>query len=296
MYALALQSTANGSFTAADTFQPSDNYIQDKKPQIPHVTSSSVLMVFFYVIDEISKLLQSYDPRKLIEKFEGLMASDIHGTKLLGDEINDLNKVDNPASLLRYASTWSDHSITKVLVSSCNEAMKLLDEFDSKLDLSQPISSYPIPPFSSDMIPPTTSTYTVLAIRYDQELYKCTLQCVYDVRSLIIEKCDITLHCLQLLAINSHLTIFYWTLPKSVVSLISSKVPEISECLYFHGILEILVYPTPLLSTSDDGRVGLLAFEMEIDKTDLDKNEVRKCCSCSLYDCNCIVCLQICPQ
>jgi len=281
-YVLALHSTANGSFAAADTSQSSDDYAQGKKAQIPNVTPSSVLMAFLHVIDDISELLQSCDPRKLMEQFEGLMASDIHGIKLLGDEINGFNKVDNPASLLCYASTWSDHSITNVLVSSCNEAVKLLDEFDSKLDLSQSISSYPIPSFSSDMIPPNTSTQTVLAIRYDQELYKCTLQCVYDVRSLIIEKCEITQHCLQLLAINSNPTIFYWTLPKSVVSLIGSKVPELSEHLYFHGILEVLVFPTPLLSTSDDGRVGLLAFEMESDESDLDKNEVSECCSYSL--------------
>ena len=226
-----------------------------------------MLIAFLHLIDDISKLLQSCDPRKLIEQFEGLMASDIHGIKLLGDEINSFNKVDSPVSLLRYASTWSDHSITKVLVSSCNDAIRLLDEFDSKLDLSQSISSYPIPPFSSDMIPPNSSTHTVLAIRYDRKLYKCTLQCLYDVRSLIIEKCDITQHCLQLLAVRSGPTIFYWSIPKCVVSLVSSKVQEHRGILYCNGIMEVLLYPGPLLATNDADQIGPRAFNVETKDT-----------------------------
>ena len=185
----------------------------------------------------------------------------------MDNEQDKLSKVSNSKSLLSYTSTWSDHSVMKVLISSFSGAVKLLDEFDSKLDLSQYISSYPIPPFSSDMIPSDTSTNTVLAIRYDQELYKCTLQCVYDVRSVMVEKCDITQHCLQLLAVRSTPTTFYWTIPKSVVSIVSNKVQEHSDCLYHNNILEVLFYPGPLLTTGHYARIGSLAFNVEVENS-----------------------------
>jgi len=268
----ALQPVANASL-ATDQIQSDDGYLQDKKVRTSVVTASA--LAFFNLIDHIKSLLSSIDPSNLIEKFKGVMASDIHGIKLFDDEIDIFSKLNSPVLLLSYRSTWSDHSIAKVLVSSCDEAVKLLDEFDSRLELnlSQSISFFPIPPFSSDMIPLDNSTHTILAIRYDQELYKCTLQCVFDVRSLMVEKFEITQHCLQLLAVRNDPTIFYWTIPKCVVSFVSSKVQEHSECFYLHGILEILVHSEPLPLTSDDAKIGSLIFEVE-SKSDLEKREV----------------------
>ena len=139
--------------------------------------------------------------------------------------------------------------------------MKLLDEFESKLDPLQSITSYPVPCLYSNMIPTDTSTYTILAVRCDKELYQCTLQYVYDVQSLMIEKCDITQHCLQLLAVRSDPTILYWTIPKCVVDLINTNVPLHSEYLYSRGILELVVYSELVLTTGDNVCLGLLAFE-----------------------------------
>ena len=67
------------------------------------------------------------------------------------------------------------------------------------------------------MIPDDTSSYTILAIRCYQEPYEPTLQDVYDMQSLITEVCDITQHCLQLLATRNNLAVIYWTIPKCVV-------------------------------------------------------------------------------
>ena len=102
---------------------------------------------------------------------------------------------------------------------------------------------------------------TVLAVRCDKELYWCTLQYVYDVQSVMIEKCCITQHCLQLLAVRSDPTILYWTIPKCVVDLINTNVPLNCEYLYSRGILEMLVYPDLLLTTGDDVVYGSLAFQ-----------------------------------
>ena len=159
--------------------------------------------------------------------------------------------------------TWNNYSILKAISHCSNEAIKLIDEYESKLDRFQPITLYPIPCLFPNMIPTNISTYTILAVRCDKELYRCTLQYVYDVQSVMMEKCDITQHCLQLLAVRSNPTILYWTIPKCVVDLINTNVPLYSEYLYSRGILEVLVYPDLLLTTGDDVYYGSLAFECE---------------------------------
>ena len=192
------------------------------------------------------------------------MASDHNDIKLFSTgQLNTFSQC-NSAMLLRKLCifSWSNCSILRTLISCCSEGIKLLDKFEFSLDPSNLIASYPIPRLSSDMIPSDTSTYTILAVRCDKELYKCTLQYVYDVQSVMIEKCDITQHCLQLLAVRSDPTILYWTIPKCVVDLINTNVPLYSEYLYSRGILEVLVYPDLLLTTGDDVCCyGSLAFK-----------------------------------
>ena len=129
------------------------------------------------------------------------------------------------------------------------------------IHLRKPVACYPIPNLSSDMIPSDTSSYTILAVRCKVELYECSLQYVYDVQSVMIEKCDITQHCLQLLAVRSDPTILYWTIPKCVGDLINTNVPLHSEHLYSRRIMEVLVYPDLLYTTGDDFCYGSLAFK-----------------------------------
>ena len=231
------------------------------KPSLVHIA-------FLFLIDQVSELLQSCDVKKLVEKCGSIMASDQQNIKLFpDDQINRLNECSNTLSLLwslNFFLTWSNHSILRMLlIESFSEVLQLLDEFDSRLDPKQSAASYPIPYFSSDMIPDDTSTHTILAISCDRELYESTLQYVYDVQSLIIDKCGITQHCLQLLAVRSGPTMIYWTIPKCVIEIISSQVPEHSELLYSKGVLEVLVYPEPLLITGNDVVMGELAFVTE---------------------------------
>jgi len=214
----------------------------------------------------------------MIERCESLMASDINDIKLFSsDQLKTFSQY-NSSILLRMLCffTWSNRSILRTLVSHCNEAVKLLDRFESTLDPLQPIASYPIPCLSSDMIPTDTSTYTILAVRRDQELYKCTLQYIYYVESVMIEKCEITQHCLQLLAVRSDPTILYWTIPKCVVYFINTIVLLHSKYLYSRGILEVLVYPDLLLTTGDDVCFGSLAFKC-IDKWYIEEVNTHIC-------------------
>ena len=122
------------------------------------------------------------------------------------------------------------------LVGLSNEAMELLDQFDFRLDILQPIAVYPLPQFSSNMIPTDHRVYTLLAVRCDQELYSYTLKNVMIMGSMLAKKCEITAHCLQLLAVRDDPTVFYWTIPTCVVDLIGSAVSQHTRHFNYMGI------------------------------------------------------------
>ena len=225
----------------------------------------SLHILFLYLIDQVSKVLQSYQ-MELFPQCKDLKASDIERISLFSaHQIDKLSRY-NTATILVILSplfTWSNHSILRALVSCCSEAKQLLDKFDSKVDPLQPVTSFPIPCLSSDMMPSDTSTYTIMAIRCEVELYESSLQYVYDVQSLITEKCGITQHCLQLLAVRNNPTTFYWNIPKHVVHLINANIPQHNEYWYLQGILEVIVYPDLIFTTGDDICVGTLTFLCE---------------------------------
>ena len=223
-------------------------------------------MHFFNLIDQIARLLR-FSQLDIVQLCGTLKASNAHNIDLFSpSQIKELSKCNNTVLLfvkLTPSIAWSNHSILRAVISCCCQAVKLLDEFDCRLNPLQQITSFPIPCLSSDMIPSDTSTYTILAVRCKVELYESSLQYIYDVQSVMIEKCDITQHCLQLLAVRSDPTILYWTIPKCVVDLVNTNVPLHSEYLYSRGILEVLVYPDLLLTTGDDVCYGALTFKCE---------------------------------
>ena len=235
--------------------------------QFSYIKTASVLTSFFQVVDLISGLLQFCDVQILVNHSKRLMASNKYNINLFSDDqIREYSECSTALLLLQMLSSsfiWSNHSILRALVDHCREAVSILDDFDVRLDPLEPIVYYPVPCFSTNMIPSDTSTYTILALRCKVELYESSLQYVYDVQSVMIEKCDITQHCLHLLAVRSDPTILYWTIPKCVVDLINTNVPLHSEYLYSRGILEVLVYPDLLLTTGDDVCYGSLVFSTD---------------------------------
>ena len=226
------------------------------------IKGSNVIALYLHLIDQLGKLLLN-ENKMMMQQCRNLMASNHNHIQLFSnDKLGTLSEY-NSAMLLRIIChfTWSNCSILKDLICFCDDAVKLLDKFESKLDPHQLIASYPIPCFSAKMIPSGTSTYTILAVRCKVELYKSSLQYIYDVQSVMIEKCDITQHCLQLLAVRSDPTILYWTIPKCVVDLVNTNVPLHSEYLYSREILEVLVYPDILLTTGEGVCYGSQVFE-----------------------------------
>ena len=222
--------------------------------------------MFFQISDSVVQLLSSCQVEVLLDVCENLTASDKHAIRLFSDnQMKKLKICDRSLWLLQRLSlffTWSNHSILRELAEQCfiSEAVSILCDFDYGVDSSELIASYPIPCFSMSMIPYDSSSHTIMAIRCDQEMYDCSLQYVYDMQSVMMEKCDITQHCLQLLAVRSDPTILYWTIPKCVVCLINDNVSLNSEYLYSRGILEVLVYPDLVFTFGDHVSIGLLAF------------------------------------
>ena len=237
---------------------------------------SSLHILFLDLMDQIRELLQSSDIGLLVETCRGLMASETWRINLFPDVfIQSLISCSSIASLLQYISflfTWSDHSILRALVYFSSEAVHLLDEFDSLMDPLDTIVSYPICMFSLSMIPSEDSPYTLLAIRCDKELWQCSLQYVFNIRSILVELCDITQHCLQLVAVQSDPTIFCWNIPKCVVELISIILLDYSDYLCSQGIVEVVAYPKRLIFSGDDIKMGTLVFtaKQEIKKVNMN--------------------------
>ena len=200
----------------------------------------------------------------LTKLLKNLMASEAHKINLFSDSyVTNLSNFTGVVSMLKYLSflfTWSDHSILRALVSCSPEAIQLLDEFDCFLDPSSTIVSYPIDVYSLSMAPSEDSSFTLLAIRSDRELWQCSLQDVFNIRSILVELCEITQHCLQLVAIQSDPTIVFWNIPKCVVELICTNLLEHTDDLYSLGIVEATVYPKQLIFTGDDIVVGSFSF------------------------------------
>ena len=209
--------------------------------------------VFSHLVGHLTTLIKKYDPKLLVEACEMLMGSDVHQIKLFSNhQIEVLNQCHDTCALLQHLKSywnWIDHSVLVCLLRSCDEAVKLLHKYDNQLDLGQLIAAYPIPSLSPDVVPKEDSSQTMLAIRSTEEVYSMSVQYVYDIRSLMVEKCDITPHCLQLLAVQADPTIIYWTIPKCIVNLVVTKVLAHRDILFNQMVLEVYIYPSIRIAT-----------------------------------------------
>jgi len=148
----------------------------------------------------VRELLQSCDPEVLMETCRNLMASDVHKINLFSDEyVEKLSRYTSVESVvweLTSYSTWSDHSVLRALAGPCEEAIKLLDEFDSRLNPFESLASFGVPScLLYNMIPHKNNTFMLLAVKADKKYTKMSLQFVYNLRSLIMNSGNIALSC-----------------------------------------------------------------------------------------------------
>ena len=246
------------------------NLFCSKYYSIPESTKLTHNVHFLYLelSDSFSKLIGSCDPKEFIDRCADLMASDIHGIRLFSDEfLDDLRKCSTTTEIVRSLlvySSWCDHSLVEELVEiyKCSESYEdkiyeLLGTFMRQIAIVKETNKEDSFPFPCDlMVPCESSAYTVMTTRCVSMLN------VNVIKSLVTVQFELTnLSCL-LLAKTNNPFIFFWLIPKTVVSLIFTKVYQISQHLWKGGISELAVYPDFVYATSgciSYGSLGLIA-------------------------------------
>ena len=233
---------------------------------IKYYKPSSVNAEFLDMKKQLEDVLKACDAQTIFTECKNLMASSAQNISLFSNEeyLQSLHECNLAPTILQKLSpyfTWSDHSVLIAVVKACNnpEAIALLQQFDTQMDLSLPITEYPVPQPVYSMAPYDFSTQTVLAVKLNVELSKFSLQQVFELRSLIQKYFQITEHSLQLMAAKSSSTILYWMIPKCVSHLISSKIIQ-DPGLHDIRVQEVCVYPGTLFVSANVLKLGSLSF------------------------------------
>ena len=229
-----------------------DNYF-NKLPEfirllqhVRYINPTEVEREFLYLSGHVIELLNCCHPELLIKWCENLMISETHKIKLLTSyNVYKLRQLTTSSAIIKMMNlfwSWSNHSILKSLAKFSEIATNLLEDFDSRLYLNSFITKYPIPLPAASMVPHNNNSFTVLTVKCNRKL-QVTLQEVYDIQSMIIEKCEITQHALQLLAVQSSPLILQWMISKYIVTIIYKNVRKYHNYFATKGITEILIHP-----------------------------------------------------
>ena len=234
---------------------------------------------FQYVSGHILELLSHCHPKLLINWCENLLASELandlplrklfmlrfalfneHEIKLLPPyTVYKLRKLRTSSAILKMMSmfwSWSNHSILTSLAKFSEIAAALLEEFDSRLYMNSSIMKYPISSsLAPAMIPYNNNSFTVLTLKCNRKS-QVTLQLVYEIQSMMMEKCEITQHALQLLAVQNSPLVLQWMISKYIVTVINVNVRKHQEYFATKGITEILIHPN--IKHCIDGNFELL--------------------------------------
>ena len=232
---------------------------------VKHIKPSEVEIEFNYIARHVIELLSCCHPKLLIKWCENLMASEIHKVKLIPPyNLHKLRRLETSSTILKMMSvlwTWNNHSILMYLARFSEVALTLLEEFDSRLHLKFSISEYPLLPLTPSVIPYNNNSYTTLTLKCDDKRLTLSLQLVYEMRSVLIEKCEITEHALQLLAVQSSPLLLQWMISKYIVTIININVRQ--HCQYFatKGITEITIHPN--IKHNIDSHVRAVALKSD---------------------------------
>ena len=229
---------------------------------------SSILLKYLDLCDKLAQLLQSVHPRILVDAVSHFVAIDTYDTcvkQFSAEYIKQLRDCNNSGEVLMKLfpySNWCDHSIMRELLEACNcpKGVQLLDEFDSRIDLMQPIADFPIFAPSSLIIPSDSSYYTVMAIKHKQEFSSLKLCHIGGIKTKMVQMCNLTKYsCLFLTVTKSNPAVVYWLIPRNLLSSVSNMVWNFADCLYESGISEVAIYPNFIVSTSKTSK----AFPLE---------------------------------
>ena len=229
------------------------------------LAAKTVHMRFVNLVAQLKLELKGYDQQKFLDIVDQLAF-------LPSDYLEDLSNASTEEVLDRVAFLWSwnNHSILRAVVgaANCQKGIEMLDKFESQIDATQPMELFPIPRPLMKMAPSSSSAFTVLSIRveYDKD-EPVPLKYVNNVATIINEKFEISSHALQLLAARTNPLMFYWTIPKSIVPLVSKGVNEHSDYLKEKGFSEIALFPNTILYATDhltNGSFALLSIQQQV--------------------------------
>ena len=211
---------------------------------LKHINPSEVESEFHYITGHVIELLSCCHPALLIERCRQLMASDIHKIKLFPigyiERLRNLKTSSAILKVLRVFWSWNNHSILTFLAQFSELAITLLEEFDSQLVLSYPITHYPF--LSTPVTPCDDNNYTMLTLKFKDNL-KVSLKLVYDIQSALMKKCEIIQYALQLVAVQEDPVELQWMIPFSIVDLVNKNVNHHLQYFAIKGISEILIHP-----------------------------------------------------
>lgn len=232
------------------------------------LAAKAVHIRFLNIVAQMKQELKHCDPQTFIETLSKLNAC----AKTVGllallpsDYLEDFSSASSEELTNKFAFlwTWNSHTVLRALVEACNcqDGIKMLDDFESQIDATQPMEIFPIAPPSMKMAPSLSSPFTVLSVRkeYDQD-EPVPLQYVSDVVTIMTEKFGILPHVLQLLAARANPLMLYWMIPKSIIPLISRGVNEHLKFLKEKRFLEMAIYPNTILLATDNLRHGSFAL------------------------------------
>ena len=233
------------------------------------LTAKTVHIRFLNLVTQLKQNFEVSDPKTFLASCNKLSASASHLKPiplLEVDYLQDLDGASTEEIFNRFAIlwTWNNCLILRAILETsdnCQDGLKMLDDFESQIDATQPMELFPIPPPSIKMAPSLSSPFTVLSVRgeYDRD-EPVPLQYVNDVATIMAEKFGISSHALQLLAAQANPLMLYWMIPKSIIPLISEGVDEHLDFFKEKRFLEIAIYPNMILLATNNLSHGLFAL------------------------------------
>jgi len=251
------------SFSTTIPFMP--NLLSHSIEVFIYFVPSDVVLKYLDLFDNVVELLQSMHPHEVIEVLSSIKASNKYNY-FTDDSIGRMRKCTSVSSIMKVVfpyTNWYDHSILRELVEVCDclEGVKLLDEFDARIDVILSITSYPISAPSNLIVPDKSSSHTVMAVRHNQPLSSLSLQHIGAVKSLMVGMSDITKHALVLVAVANHSSaMFFWLIPRRIVSIMTRAVVKHSTFVYEAGLLEVAIYPNFSFSFGATSRIWKMAY------------------------------------
>jgi len=261
-------------FTEAEAFKITKGKMQPLllpecyvSTRFQYIEPSNVLPEYLGLFDSLVELLKGLYPHKIIDVLSNVTASDSYGIKYFAtDFIDKLREFTTITSLLRVVfpyTNWFDHSIIRELVEACDcpEGVNLLNEFDSRIDVTLPITEYPIPGPSDLITPNESSSHTVMVIKCAESLASFSLKNIIAIKIKMMDKFNITKHSCNLLAVAGHsLAMLFWLIPKSVASVIINSILKHSSDLLQLGITEVAICPNFSFLTSNTYQIWTATY------------------------------------